>query len=204
MERHSLLNFIQPNRLYDLYFVQKKSVAYIAALLGCSQGKINYWLEKYEIPKRTISDAVYALKNPSGDPFSFTEPKTLEKGILFGIGLGLYWGEGQKRGKSGLRLSNSDPKLIKKFIEFLEKFFAIDISRLKISIQIFEDISPKKALDYWVQELNLEKTQFYKPVVLKVRGNGTYKYKSEYGTAILYFNNVKLKQRICDLIENIH
>ncbi|MEK7106176.1 MAG: hypothetical protein AAB895_02350, partial [Patescibacteria group bacterium] len=108
-----------------------------------------------------------------------------------------------KRGKGGVRLSNSDPKLIKKFIEFLEKFFVIDRNKLKISIQIFSDISPQKSLSYWIRELNLEKRQFYKPIVLKVRGKGTYKYKSEYGTVIVYFNNIKLKKLICAMIDNI-
>ncbi|MDP3962558.1 MAG: hypothetical protein Q8Q03_01705 [bacterium] len=130
-------------------------------------------------------------------------PKTLEEGILFGMGLALYWGEGAKRGNGGMRLTNSDPKLIRKFIEFLEKFLGIDKNRLKISIQIFGDISPQKSLDYWIRELNLNEKQFYKPMVIKVRGEGTYKYKSEYGTVIIYFNNIKVKKLICTLIENI-
>ncbi len=203
MNKSSLLNIILPDTLYDLYFVEKKSVAQIAALLNCSQNKINYWLKKFEIPKRTISEAMYEYKNPFGDPFKTLKPKTLEEGILFGMGLALYWGEGTKRGKGGVRLSNSDPKLIKKFIEFLEKFFVIDRNKLKISIQIFSDISPQKSLSYWIRELNLEKRQFYKPIVLKVRGKGTYKYKSEYGTVIVYFNNIKLKKLICAMIDNI-
>jgi hypothetical protein len=39
--------------------------------------------------------------------------------MLFGMGLGLYWGEGTKRGKGGMRITNTDAKMIKKFIEFL-------------------------------------------------------------------------------------
>ena len=53
---------ISPDKLYDLYIEEKKSVAQIAILLECSQNKVNYWLEKYEIAKRSISDAMYEIK----------------------------------------------------------------------------------------------------------------------------------------------
>jgi hypothetical protein len=196
---------ITPHTLEEMYLTQKKSVAQIAEYFNCSQNKINYWLEKFEIPKRTVSEAIYCLKNPNGDPFKFNKPITLEESFLYGLGVGLYWGEGQKRGSngSGVRLGNTDPKLLRKFIEFLEVFFLIDKNKLKFSIQIFSDISSKKALEYWIKELKMKKEQFYRPQVIKVRGEGTYRYKSQYGVVIVYFNNVKLKKIICDMIENI-
>ena len=204
MKRQALPQKITPDNLYHLYLNEKKSVAQIAALFKCSQNKINYWLNKFEIPKRTISEAIYGLKNPLGDPFVLKQPKNLEEGILYGLGIALYWGEGTKRGNGGMRITNSDPKLLRKFIEFLEKFLSIDSKRLRFSIQLFSDIAPDKALKFWCKELNMKKEQFYIPQVLKVRGKGTYKYKSEYGSVILYFNNTKLKKMICETIENIH
>ncbi len=203
MRVSSLPNVITCNDLEELYVFQKMSVAQIAAKLKCSQNKVSYHLNKCEIRKRTISEAMYEYKNPDGDPFSLLEPKTLEDSILFGMGLALYWGEGTKRGNGGVRLSNSDPKLMRKFIEFLEKFFRINKARLKFSIQIPKDISPRESLKYWSKELGIDKKYFYKPQIVKVRGKGTYKYKTMYGTAILNFNNVKLKKIICSMIENI-
>lgn len=204
MKESSLLEFkISKEQLFDLYISKRQSVAQIGVKLQCSENKINYWLAKHQIKKRSISDAMYHLKNPSGDPFLFVPPKNKAQGILFGMGIGLYWGEGTKRGDGGLRLTNSDPKLVRKFIEFLETFFSIDRNRLRFSIQIFTDISPEKALSFWMTQLNITKEQFYKTMVLKVRGEGTYKYKSEYGSVILYFNNIKLKKSVCDLIEKV-
>jgi len=203
MKVSSLPNIITCNDLEELYVIQKKSVAQIAVKLKCSQNKVSYHLNKCEIPKRSISEAMYEYRNPDGDPFFLSEPKTLEEGILFGIGLALYWGEGTKRGNGGVRLSNSDPKLMKKFIEFLERFFKIDKNRLKFSIQIPKNVSAKESLKYWSKELGIDKKYFYKPQIVKVRGKGTYKYKTSYGTTILNFNNVKLKRIICNMIENI-
>ena len=189
--------------MVDYYIEKRWSTAQIAKYVRCSGNKVNYWLAKYEIRKRTISDAIYELRNPLGDPFLIKDPKTMEEGILFGLGLGIYWGEGLKRGKGGVRLTNTDAKMVRKFIDFLEKFCNIDKNKLRFSLQIFEDILPEKALNYWKGELGVKKEQFYKTIVSKVRGRGTYKYKSEYGVVIVYFNNVKLKKIILGMIEKL-
>jgi len=196
-------NIISKKLLFNLYVKKRQSSAQISDLLKCSENKINYWLQKYDIKKRTISDAIYELKNPLGDPFLIKQPKTLQQGILFGLGLGIYWGEGLKRGNGGVRLTNTDAKMVKKFIDFLEKFFGIDRNKLRFSIQIFSDLSPQKVLNYWKTELKVKKEQFYKTIISKVRGKGTYKYKSEYGVIIVYFNNIKLKKIILEMIEKI-
>jgi transposase-like protein len=81
---------ISQKELFSLYISKKQSVAQIARRLKCSQNKVNYWLSKYGISKRSISDAIYQLKNPLGDPFFAQQPKTMDEARLFGMGLGLY------------------------------------------------------------------------------------------------------------------
>lgn len=189
--------------LNNLYINENKSAAQIAMILNMREGKINSLLRKYGIPKRTISEAIYVLKNPGGDPFSFRKPINYEQQFLFGLGLGLYWGEGLKVGKNGLRLTNSDPKMIIKFMEFLEVLFSVNRNKIRFSLQVFEDISQKDSLDYWASILNVDRKQFYKTIVSKVRGKGTYTGKSKYGVLILYLNNVKLKRVLLKMIENI-
>lgn len=189
--------------LYNLYIAKKQSAARIAKQFKCSQNKVNYWLAKYCIEKRTISDAIYQLRNPRGDPFLLQTPHTVQEGILYGLGIGLYWGEGAKRGKGGVRLGNTDARLIKKFIEFLEKVFGVKKDKLHFGVQIFNDISPETAFNYWRRGLRVNKNQFYKVIVSKVRGEGTYKYKSQYGVLTVYFNNTRLKELLCSKIDNI-
>jgi len=60
--------------------------------------KVCYWLQQWDIPKRSVSEALYVKHNPGGDPFS---ERNLDTGdlFLFGLGLGLYWGEGTKSNK---------------------------------------------------------------------------------------------------------
>jgi hypothetical protein len=195
--------------LQRLYNKEKKSVAQVAKILKCSQNKVNYWLERCEIPKRSISEAIYNIKNPKGDPFTLrnveviTNDEKNKNAILFGLGIGLYWGEGLKTGKNGIRLTNTDPKLLLKFMEFLKVFFGINKDQLKFSLQIFDDLYTNDSLEYWTDTLGVNKSQFYKTIISKIRGDGTYRSKSRHGVIIIYFNNVKVKKIIMEMIENI-
>ena len=185
------------------YLERRKSATEIAHLCKCSAHKINYWLKKYEIPKRGISEAMYIKYNPAGDPFIFKKPETLDESFLWGMGLGLFWGEGNKKNKYSVRLGNVDPNLIKMFLKFLDTIYAIDHSRLKFGLQIFSDIPKSTALAYWCRELCTTTKQFYKITVTPSRGLGTYREKSKYGVLTVYFHNKKLRDNIVLAIEEL-
>lgn len=177
----------------SLYVDKSKSVAEIARIFKCSENKINYWLNKHGVKKRSISDAIYLKHNPKGDPFKLSLPKNLEEAKLFGMGLGLYWGEGTKANKVCVRLGNSDAKLLKIFIEFLIKFFHIKKKDLRFHLHIFTDIDLNEAYNYWIKELRVKKEQFYKPIITKTGKLGTYRKKSKYGVLTVYYSNKKLR-----------
>ncbi|MFA6306989.1 MAG: hypothetical protein WCV70_03220 [Patescibacteria group bacterium] len=183
-----------------LYNIKRKSAQEIAKLIGCSPNRINYWLAQYKISKRTISDAIYIKHNPGGDPFKFVLPDNIEDAKLFGLGLGLYWGEGNKANKNTVRLGNSDPALLNKFIEFLIKFFNIKKKDLKFHLHVFSDIDVNEALDYWIDKLKISKKQFYKPMITISGSLGTYKNKSKFGVVTVYYGNIKLKNKLVELL----
>ena len=189
--------------LEKLYLAEKRSSAEIAKILDCSEHKVNYWLDKFKIPKRTISDAIYLKHNPNGDPFIVRTPASADEAMLWGLGLGLYWGEGNKRNKVSVRLRNTDPRMIRKFIEFLEKLFGINRQKLRFGLQIFSDMKPKEALNFWIKEVKVPISQFQKIIVTPARGIGTYKYKTRHGVLTVYYHNKKLRDIICNAIENI-
>ena len=189
--------------LENLYLIKKLSSAAIAKKYNCSETKINYWLAFHKIQKRTISEAIYQKNNPKGDPFLFNPPKTLHQMFLFGLGLGLFWGEGTKRNIYAVRLSNSDPKLIKKFIDFLVSIYNVDKTKLRFQLQIYDDLNLNELITFWTKYLSVKNTQFYKTTILKRRGNGTYLKKMKFGVIIISFGNVKLRNLICSQIANI-
>jgi hypothetical protein len=52
---------IAKEKLVKLYVAEKLSVNDIANQLGFSVHKVIYWMDKYGIKRRTISDAIYIL-----------------------------------------------------------------------------------------------------------------------------------------------
>ncbi len=194
------MNKILFRELKNLYLNKHFSVPEIAKVLNCSEGKVNYWVHKYRIQKRTISEAIYIKYNPNGDPFRFNQPKNVNEAELFGLGLGLYWGEGNRANKNTVKLGNSDPNLLKIFIKFLVKFFCINKNDLKFHLHLFSDIDINESYDYWKKELKIKQEQFYKPTITKTGKLGTYKKKSKYGVLTLYYGNTKLKNISVDLL----
>lgn len=192
---------LSKEKLNKLYLHKRRSSEEIAKIFKCSTHKINYWLEKYKIPKRSISEAIYIKHNPSGDPFKIKNPENPEQAFLFGLGLGLYWGEGTKSNKSSVRLGNTDPRLIKKFIEFLEKLYGIKRKKLRFGLQIFSDTSPKKALNFWQKTLRAPPAQFQKVIVTPARSIGTYRYKTKHGVLTINYGNTKLRNILVQEIE---
>lgn len=157
-------------------------------------------MDKHQIKRRTISEAIYQKANPNGDPFEIKPIKTIEDAKLFGLGVGLYWGEGTKANKYEVRLGNTDPDLLNNFIKFLVELFGIDKSRLKFGLQIFTDINQAEALNYWIEQLQVNQSQFYKVHVTISGSLGTYRKKSQYGVVTVHFHNKKLRDIMVGLL----
>ena len=198
-----VMGSLPKKELQYLYITKKYSTAHIAGLFRCSLRKVDYWLKRYFIPKRNISEAIYAKRNPKGDPFKIRLPDNMENAMLYGLGLGLYWGEGTKSNKNSIRLGNTDARLIKSFIQFLVKIYGIETKKLRFGLQIFNDVSARRALAYWRKELRATPRQFQKVVVSRVRGESSYKNKSKYGVLTIYFNNKRLRDILCTTIERL-
>lgn len=189
--------------LEKLYIHERQSVSRIAKKLACSESKVNYWLARFKIPKRSIADALYQRWNPLGDPFSVRTPRTMQEAFLYGVGLGLYWGEGTKSNTASIRLGNTDPRLICTFIRFLVQLYDVDVRKLKFGLQIFSDMPPGEALKFWQRYLKVSPSQFHKIIVTPARSLGTYRKKTQHGVLTVYFNNRKLRDIICRAVDGI-
>lgn len=176
------------------------SMKQISTELNLSVSTVNYWMNKHNISKRSRKEAGYLLYNPDGDPFTIRKVNTKELAELYGLGMGLYWGEGTKADKNSVRLGNSDAHLMNKFIEFLEIIYQIDRKRLKFSIQVFTDIDVQEAEEYWQKVLRIPKEQFTKTTVSKSVSKGSYRKRSRYGVVTLYFANTKLRNLLVDAL----
>lgn len=85
----------------------------------------------------------------------------------------LYWGEGNKR---ELNLNNSDPILIRTFIECL-KDLGVRKEELKITLRLYEDINVQKAKTFWANILDISEDKILGVTILAGKKVG----KLEYG-----------------------
>lgn len=194
---------ISKAQLEDLYEKQSLSMMQISKKLGCSHHKVAYWMGEYKIKRRPISDAVYLRCNPNGDPFKIKKPETAEELILFGLGVGLYWGEGNKAHQNAVRLGNTDPELLKMYILFLTELCGVKKESLKFDLQIFSDINASSALSFWARELDVKVEQFFKPRVTISGSIGTYRKKSRCGVVTIYLGNTKLRNIVVGQITQV-
>ena len=181
-------------KLLHLYCTQKMSMAEVARELGTTEKTVVYWMDKYNIPRRSWSEATYAKRNPDGDPFEIKELKTKEDFELFTLGVGLYVGEGNKRGYSAA-LSNADPQVIKVFLRFLREICRVDESKICAELNLFDDLDVEATIRYWQEVTQIPISRFRKPIVRKSRG-GMYQNKSAYGTLTIRVCNTKLRDVI--------
>lgn len=171
------------------------SMMEIGKEVGYSLSGVKYWMDKYSIPRRSRDEANYLKYNPQGDPFKIKRLNTKKDRELFNLGIGLFLGEGTKKNKFKVVLTNSDPKIIKLFLAFLKDICGVKEDKIKAALNVFDDINLQEALNFWQKETGIPQSRFVKTIVRKSKG-GTYKNKSKYGTITIYVSNIKLKQLI--------
>lgn len=81
----------------------------------------------------------------------------------------LYWAEGSK-GDFGL--SNTDPHLIKVFVEGLREVFGVTDERFRISIRVYEDLDKEKCLTFWSEIVGVPKEKFVSVNILPGKKKG--------------------------------
>lgn len=172
------------------------SMAEISDKIGLGYGKIVYCMQKFNIPRRSMSEATYVKRNPEGDPFRIKKIKAKKDIELFNLAIGLFLGEGDKKSIHSVKLANSDPKILGIFLRFLREICNVDESKIRAELNIFDDVSTENALDFWQKATKLQKLQFRSLIVRPANKKGTYKSKSLYGTLSIYVSNSKLKRII--------
>lgn len=193
---------IEKEKLFELYQNQGKSMQDIAKICHCSLNQVQYWLRKHKIRVRSRSEALYLKNNPGGDPFSLKQSISKKDAILLGLGLGLWWGEGSKLHKGTIRLGNTDPLLIIRFVRFLTEILGVRKEKIRFGLQVFSDMDPDVAKRFWLDTLNITDTQMLPSIVVTRSGKiGTYKKKSRYGVLTVYCSNIKLRRLLDDLMQ---
>ena len=83
------------------------------------------------------------------------------------LGCMLYWGEGDKKQTHLVAVTNTDPKILVYFANWLRKYFDIDEGRLRCRLYIWEDLDELKAKEFWSKILKIPLNQFTKSYISK-------------------------------------
>lgn len=126
----------------------------------------------------------------------------LSKDSIFVAGLMLYLGEGSKRNRNTISLANTDSMIIKFFIKWLNDFLDISKEKIKVQLHLYENMDIKKEEKFWINELNLSETQFYRPEIRKLKKSSfSYKESFRHGTCSIYVCNTEKKMELMATIQ---
>lgn len=166
--------------------LRKKGVSYnkISKKLGIPKSTMCYWFKdkrwSQQIKKELTRKALYVAKKrlrlinkgrrekwekwrESHRKQAKKEFPLLKKYPLFLAGLMLYWGEGDSKLENSLvRLSNTDPEMIKIVSLFLQKVCLISKEKIKVNLILYPDLNENKCKDLWSKASGISKDKFYK------------------------------------------
>lgn len=175
----------------------------MARSFGCSEHKVVYWMNKFGIKRRTWSEATYLKANPKGDPFKISKKSLLENQFLYGLSLGIFWGEGGKTSRHQVRVANTDPAMLRVFRRFLLEVCNLEVRKISYSIICFNDTNSEDARRYWSQQLEISPEKFGKITQIPQQGKGTYKKKSAYGVCTIAVCNMKLMVWMLEQLDDL-
>lgn len=109
---------------------------------------------------------------------------------LFIAGLYLYWGEGTKAARGKIALTNTNPAMIRTFLEW-SRNLGFSLQDARVRLHLYADMEVEKEIKFWSHELHVPVRQFRKPYVKKsMLSDITYKNGFGHGTCSVEFDNV--------------
>lgn len=129
---------------------------------------------------------------------AFIQFETFKQDPLFIAGIALYWGEGDKRSPSNIRVSNIDFALLKLFKDFLKKYGDFSEEKIKAGLIIYPDCDKSNCEFFWKEKLSIPENQFHKTQIIKGRHPTK---RLPVGICTLGVNNRLFKEKILTWIK---
>lgn len=112
---------------------------------------------------------------------------------LFWAGLMIYAGEGDKRTKHQIRISNSDFYMHRIFIQFVSTYLKLPRENFKIGLLLYPDLNEKVCIQEWSFQLAFNQSNFYKTHIIK--GKEAVK-RLQYGVGMSIISSTSLKKKL--------
>ena len=118
-----------------------------------SRARSMYWQKQREIARTEARDHF----------------KSLAKQPLFIASTMLYWAEGDSKLKNPIRLTNTDPRMIRLYIKYLTQILNVSKEKIRVELILYPDLNEEQCLMFWSKVTQLPKSQFYKTQFIKGR-----------------------------------
>lgn len=194
------------------------SYSEIKKRLGVSKSTLSYWLSEFPLSKEKILElrrqgwakgetsrerfrATMRAKKEDEEHRVYDSQKeklaNLSDDTIFVAGLMLYLAEGAKRKESTIVLANTDARVIKFFMQWLEKYLGVAKDEMRVQLHLYENMNIKREERFWLTELGIGKNQLYKLSVRKLQAS-SFSYKGSYrhGTCSLYVFGVEKRRKL--------
>lgn len=116
---------------------------------------------------------------------------------LFISGIMLYWGEGAKDPKQGVKFSGSDAKMIKFYMTFLTRSCRIPLNKIKANLLVYPELEERTARAYWSRVSGLPWEHFTRSTVLTGRDA---KHRLGWGVCTVSVSSTYFKQKMLEWI----
>lgn len=124
--------------------------------------------------------------------------EALAQNPLFVAGIMLYWGEGDSKPANPLRLSNSDPRMISVYVEFLKDILRIPAEKIRIGLILYPDLSDESCRAFWAKTARLRQGNFVKTQVIYGRHPTK---RLEHGVCMVVVGSRQYKIKVLEWID---
>ena len=143
--------------------------------------------------------ARWALLNKNYRESAEKEFELLKKNPLFFAGIMLYWGEGEKNPKqSRIKLTNSDPVMIRFFYSFLRDCVGIPAEKIHVWLLLYPDLKDEMQKNFWSKATGIPISQFKESVYIKGRQSTK---RLSYGVCNVFVQGREFKEKFMTWIE---
>lgn len=123
------------------------------------------------------------------------------KDKFFVSGFYLYWGEGTKTAEYTVSITNSDPAVIRCFIDWL-MILGVQINSLKVKLHLYSDQNEVELKEFWSSVTNIPLENFNKSYKKQNKlGRKTYKGMFPYGTCVVAYHNRDMHEYVLEGIK---
>lgn len=108
---------------------------------------------------------------------------------LFVSGFYLYWGEGTKTAEYSVCVTNTDPSIIRCFVQWMN-VLGVPADKLKLKLHLYSDQDENEIKKFWTKKTGIPLTNFYKTYLKESKlSRKTYKGMFQHGTCVVFYHN---------------